>query len=60
MVAQGAVGVVEAEDPVFELGAEIAGRLLFAGEQRQIGREQHLARSQVFERRADLGRHPSR
>ncbi len=50
MVAQRAVGVVEAEDPVFEFGAQEARGGALAGEQRQIGREQHFARAQVFER----------
>ena len=50
VVAQRAVGVVEAEDPVFEFRAQEARGRTFAGQQRQIGRKQDFARAQVFER----------
>ena len=53
MVAQGAVGVVVGEDPVFEFGAHEARRaVVVAGEQRQIGRGTALrARPAVRARR---------
>ena len=60
MVAQRAVGVIEAEDPVFQFRAQEARRGTFAGQQRQIGRKQHFARAQVFERAGALRRRPFR
>src|ERR1017187_3238703 len=56
MIAQGAVGVIEGEDPVFDLGAEIARTLIFAREQRQIGGEEHLARAKLLDGGGDFGR----
>jgi hypothetical protein len=55
MIAQGAVGVIEGEDPVFEIGAEIAGAVVFAREQRQIGGVEHLARAKLFDGGGDFG-----
>ncbi len=55
VIAQGAVGVIEAEDPVFEVGAEIARALIFGSEQRQIGGVEHLARAKLFDGRVDFG-----
>ena len=55
VIAQGAVGVIEAEDPVFEVGAEIARALIFGGEQRQIGGVEDLARAKLFDGGVDFG-----
>ncbi len=59
MIAQGAVGVVEREDPVFEFGAhEAQAGAIFAGEERQVAGEEDFARAEVFEGTGDfLGFH---
>ena len=54
--AQGAVGVVEGEDPVFEFGAEVA-RAWSSG-RRAAGRSaaiEHFARAELFEGGVDFG-----
>ena len=55
VIAQGAVGVIEGEDPVFEIGAEIARALILGGEQRQFGGVQHLARAKLLDGGGDFG-----
>ena len=56
VIAQGAVGVIVGEDPVFEFGADEArAGAFFAGEQRQVGGEEHFARAEVFEGAGDFG-----
>ena len=56
VIAQGAVGVIVGEDPVFEFGAhEARAGAVFAGEQGQVAGEEDLARAQVFERAGDFG-----
>ncbi len=55
MVAQRAVGVIEAEDPVFEFGAQITRALLIAREQWQFGGEQHFARAKLLDGGRDVG-----
>ena len=56
VIAQGAVGVVVGEDPVFEFGAhEARAGAFFAGEQGQVAGKEHFARAQVFERAGHFG-----
>ena len=56
MIAQHAIGVVLAEDPVFELRSQESRAFLLAGQQRQLGGKQHFARAQMLQR----GRRPRR
>ena len=56
VIAQGAVGVIVGEDPVFEFGAhEARAGAFLAGEEGQVGGEEDFARAEVFERAGDFG-----
>ena len=56
MIAQGAVGVIVGEDPVFEFGAhEARAGAFLADEEGQVGGEKDFARAQVFERSGNFG-----
>ena len=56
VVAQGAVGVIVGEDPVFEFGAhETRPGALFADEEGEVGGEENFAGAEVFEGAGDFG-----
>src|SRR5579885_3353462 len=57
MIAEHAVGIVAAEDPFLQLRPhEATGGPVLPGEQWKVAREQHFARSQLFERSRHIRR----
>ena len=52
MIAQGAVGVIEVEDPA---SSSVRRQPAISSEQRQSSGQEHFARVQVFERAGDFG-----